>query len=280
MNNESKTHSSRMTYFVPMAPSRPFISLIKAANTCKPQLALILGSGMGPVARRLKAEVSVSFERIPELGATTVAGHEGRLTLGQWAGKPVLVFEGRLHFYEGHSWATITRPVFLAKSLGIRNLLLTNAAGGIRPSLIPGSLMLVRDHIDWTRPRCWRFPALGCLGPERPSLYSSRLLRLLADAGRKVEVHQGVYAAVTGPNYETPAEIRALAQCGADAVGMSTAREIQAGKELGLECAAISCITNCAAGLGSAVHHKEILATAAAICEPLADLIEAFLGRL
>ncbi len=265
-----------------MAESLPFASVIEAAEAGKPQLALILGSGMGQVVRRLKESVSVSFAQIPELAPTSVAGHEGRVSLGEWAGKRLLVFEGRLHFYEGHSWTTATRPVYVAKSLGARILLLTNAAGGIHPSLVSGSVMLVRDHFEWTRSYCWRSSGPGGLGPARPSPYSSRLLRNLVAAGRKLdrEFHQGIYAAVTGPNYETPAEINALRECGADAVGMSTTREIQAGEELGLECAAITCITNRAAGLGSPIHHKDVLATAAAASEPLADLIEAFLKSL
>jgi purine-nucleoside phosphorylase len=265
-----------------MAQSHLFASLTEAAEARKPQVALILGSGLSKLAERLKVSVAVAFSQIPGLVPTSVAGHEGRLSLGDWAGKRLLVFEGRLHFYEGHSWATVTRPVSIAKSLGAQNLLLTNAAGGIRPSLAPGSLMLVRDHLEWIRPYCWRSSGPGGLGPDRPSPYSSRLLGILKAAGRKLdqELPEGTYAAMTGPNYETPAEIRALAKCGADAVGMSTAREIEAGRDLGLECAAISCITNRAAGLGSPIHHEEVLATAAATCERLADLIEAFLELL
>src|SRR5262249_23526984 len=138
----------------------------------------------------------------------------------------------------------------------------------------------IRDLIDWTRPYCWRLPGPGGLGPERPSPCSPRLLALLAQAahGLGIELRHGVYAAVTGPSYETPAEIRALKVCGADAVGMSTVREIQAGREAGLECAAVSCITNRAAGLTAApLNHQEVLTTAAAQSERLAELLEGLL---
>jgi purine-nucleoside phosphorylase len=205
-----------------------------------------------------------------------VAGHGGRLTLGDWAGKRVLIFEGRLHYYEGHPWRIVTQAVQIAQFLGARNLLLTNAAGGIHDALAPGSLLAIRDHLEWTRPACWRS------GP-RPSPYSPRLLQVLTEAAGEIgfTLPRGVYAAVTGPCYETPAEIRALKIWGADAVGMSTAREIQAGCDLGMECAAVSCITNRAAGLSTTpINHEEVLTTAAAQSQRLADLLEVCLRRL
>jgi len=167
-----------------------------------------------------------------------------------------------------------------AAFLGAKVLLLTDAAGGIHDALAPGSLMALTDHIEWTRPYCWRLPGPGGVGPERPSPYSRRLRRLLVQTARDLglELQEGIYAAVTGPCYETPAEIRALQVWGADAVGMSTAREVQATFALGMECAAVSCITNRAAGLSSSpLNHEEVLATAAAQGERLGQLLEAFL---
>src|SRR5439155_1133308 len=189
----------------------------------------------------------------------------------------VLVFEGRLHYYEGHSWDAVAQPIRLAHQLGARILLATNAAGGIHRSLGPGSLMAVRDHIRWNVPRPW----VAALAPPRPSPYSPRLLEALTEAGRRigVELLRGVYASLTGPCYETPAEIRALAAWGADAVGMSTAHEVETATELGMECAALSCVTNQAAGLHAGpLDHQEVLAIAAAQTEKVGRLIEGFLA--
>jgi purine-nucleoside phosphorylase len=158
---------------------------------------------------------------------------------------------------------------------------LTNAAGGIADPLEPGRLMAIRDHIEWTRPFFWRYPGPGGFGPVRSSPYSSRLLQAMARAAQETNcpLHEGVYTAVTGPSYETPAEIRAMKSWGGDAVGMSTAREIDAANAAGMECAAISLITNRAAGLsGVALDHKEVLTTAAIQSARLADLLERFLA--
>src|SRR5262249_16656260 len=143
-----------------------------------PFAAVVLGSGMGPVTDRLTGVRSVPFAEVPGMAAPTVAGHGGCLALAGWAGRRVLVFEGRLHFYEGHPWEDVVRPVKVAHDLGARVLFLTNAAGGIDPALGPGSLMAVTDHVEWTRPYCWRHPGPG----SRSSPYSPRLLDLLAKA--------------------------------------------------------------------------------------------------
>ena len=260
-----------------------FAAIAERCRESPPLAVLVLGSGMGAVASRLQGAVAVPFGQVPGLPAASVAGHGGRLALGQWAGVRVLVYEGRLHFYEGHGWDVVTRPVRVAAELGARVALLTNAAGGIADALGPGSLMALRDHLEWTWPYWWRRPGPGGLGGARPSPYSPRLLDLLASAAATLgfELPQGVYASVPGPCYETPAEIRALKAWGADAVGMSTAREIQAAADAGLECAAVSCITNRAAGLSAApLSHAEVLATAAAASARLTDLVEAFLKGL
>ncbi|MBY0524298.1 MAG: purine-nucleoside phosphorylase [Gemmataceae bacterium] len=260
-----------------------FAKLAHTAQTLRPEVALVLGSGMGAVARRLQCVESVPFGDVPDLTAPSVIGHGGTLTLGEWAGRRVLVFEGRLHFYEGHSWRSVTAPVQTAAYLGAKVLLLTNAAGGIHDTLAPGCLMAIRDHIEWTRPYCWRHPGRGGMGPARPSPYSPHLLKLLTQSAHELdmELHEGTYAAVTGPCYETPAEIRALRTWGADAVGMSTAREVQAGFDRGMSVAAISCITNRAAGLSaSAINHEEVLSSAAGQADRLAELIESVMLKL
>lgn len=260
-----------------------FDRLTQLTHANPPRAALILGSGMGDVGGRLTHGSSVAYRDIPGLGDPTVVGHRGVLTLGTWAGQRVLLFQGRLHFYEGHGWESVTRTVQTAHALGARVLLLTNAAGGIHDALGPGSLMAIRDHIEWTRPNCWRSPAPLGLGPARVSPYSPRLLQLLQWAAQemKLPLLQGVYANLTGPCYETPAEIRALKVWAADAVGMSTAREIQAGFDLGMECAAVSLITNKAAGLtAEKLDHREVLEVARATAERLAQLLETVLALL
>lgn len=247
-----------------------FETLRDACRVCPPRAFVVLGSGMGDLATRVAAIASVSFPEIPGLPASSVAGHRGRLSLGRWAGRCLLLSEGRLHAYEGHSPEVVERPIRLAADLGVRFAVLTNAAGGIRDDLVPGSLMPVRDHLQWNRPAPWRAPA-------EPSPYDPDLLAVLQRAGRRLglALHPGVYAAVRGPSYETPAEIRALRIAGADAVGMSTSQEVRAGRSVGLRCAAVSLITNRAAGLGSGnLSHREVLAISQSTAERLGDLIE------
>jgi purine-nucleoside phosphorylase len=257
-----------------MTASASFAELSAFCRRSPPRVAIVLGSGMGDVARQVQDAVRVPFAEIPGLPAASVHGHKGCLTLGDWVGRRVLLFEGRLHFYEGHSWDLVNCPIRLAAELGARIAVLTNAAGGIADGLEPGGLMAIRDHIEWTYPACWRRP-----GPDA-SPYSARLLDCLDRAAKSMgmTLPSGVYAQLTGPCYETPAEIRALRAWGADAVGMSTAREVDAGVVAGLECAAVSLITNKAAGLSSgALSHDEVLATgargAARVGELLAHLL-------
>jgi purine-nucleoside phosphorylase len=248
-----------------------FAALADICRRSPPDVVVVLGSGLGAAAGRVRAAHAAPFAEVPGLPAAAVAGHRGVVTLGEWAGHRVLVFEGRVHYYEGHSWDAAARPVRTAAALGARVAVLTCAAGGIADDLDPGSLMAVRRHIDWTRPYAWR------PDPPRPAPYSPRLLGLLARAAGGA-VREGVYAQVTGPCYETPAEVRALRACGADAVGMSAAREAEAAAAAGLECAAVALVANRAAGLAAAPPaHAEVLAAAAAAAGRLAELVERFL---
>ncbi len=257
-----------------------------AVQSLRPRAAVVLGSGQSSVLSGLKESASVAFADVPGLAAPSVSGHSGRIVVGALGDIPLVVFQGRLHFYEGHAWEKVASPIAFAAGLGVKTLLLTNAAGGIHASLGPGSLMIVRDHLFWQRPGSWLDP-----GPEscaraygaRPSPYSTRLIEQLRAAGQELgeELPVGVYAAVTGPCYETPAEIRALRATGADAVGMSTAHECETGRALGIECAAISAITNKAAGLSDkTLDHKEVLAVMDGIRERLGRLVAAFVKRL
>jgi purine-nucleoside phosphorylase len=260
-----------------------FSTLQHACQERRPIAFVVLGSGLGDVGQRLANPVSVGFSQVPGLPASSVVGHKGCLTLGDWQGRPVLLCEGRVHYYEGHPWPVVTRLIEVAAELGVRIALLTNAAGGIRADLSPGSLMAIRDHLCWLAPNPWRLPGPGSPAGERPSSYDPGLSRIVQEAGRSVgvELAVGVYAALTGPSYETPAEIRALKVWGADAVGMSTAREIEAGVDRGLRCAAVSCITNKAAGLSpSPLSHEEVLITARAQAVRLERLLGAVLARV
>jgi purine-nucleoside phosphorylase len=251
-----------------------YAALEENARQRPPDLAVVLGSGLGGVADRVQAHQSVAFTDVPGLSESTVEGHAGRLILGDWAGRQALVFSGRIHAYEGHAAALVAAPIRLAHALGARRLVLTNAAGGIRADLAPGTLMAIRAHLDMTRAGFWRN------GVTFAALCSDRLLQSVRDAAAVcgIELHEGRYGAVLGPNYETPAEIRALRSLGVDAVGMSTAAELEAAAEFNLECLAISCITNRAAGLSDArLTHEEVLATSRRQTGRVSELIEAIL---
>lgn len=242
-----------------------------------PRIAVILGSGLSDLADQLEDAVELPFLAIPGMDAPSVAGHRGVLLLGRWAGTQALVFAGRLHGYEGHAWRSALEPIHVAHQLGASILLATNAAGGIRDDLSPGTLMAIHGHLDCTRAGWWHelmSPKEAASAKPQASIYSARLLDLLP-------LPRGIYAEMLGPCYETPAEIRALRSCGADAVGMSTAREIDAAHRLGMECAAISCITNRAAGLSSGpISHEEVLATGRAARDRLIAVLEAFVAKV
>ena len=257
-----------------------FVDFLAVARERPPEVALVLGSGLGDLAERIKHPLAVPFHEIPDLPAPSVHGHRGQLLLGGWGRRHVLLFAGRVHYYEGHPWRSVIEPVRLAHQLGVKTLILTNAVGGIRDDLGPGSLVAVADHIECTRPNWWRLPGPGGLGGPRPTPYSANLIAQLQKAAthRGEELTTGIYAQVTGPSYETPAEVRALRSFGADVVGMSTAREIQTGRDLGLECAAISCVCNKASGLSDGpIHHGEVLDIAAQMRERLTAILDAYL---
>jgi purine-nucleoside phosphorylase len=224
----------------------------------------------------------IAFGDVPGLVPPTVAGHKDQIILGDLGGRPVLAFTGRMHYYEGHPWERVVRPVEVAAELGATVLVLTNASGGIAEALEPGSLLALTNHIEWNQSNSWfavlrRGENLSEAPPASP--YSPRLIDSLQQSARSADVplHRGVYLSVTGPCYETPAEIRAMQACGADAVGMSTTREAIRGAELGLDVAAISCVANRAAGLsGGPLSHNEVLEVVATASAKLSTLLETF----
>jgi inosine/guanosine/xanthosine phosphorylase family protein len=244
------------------------IARIRALSRLRPPLALVLGSGFGGTLRALQVEAKVSYARLPGFPHATVVGHAGELLIGQLAGTPVIVLNGRAHYYEGHSMAQVTFAIRALAEYGVRDVLLTNAAGGISPRLHTGGFMLLADHINLMGAN----PLRGANPPSLPRFvdltqaYDANLAALMTRAARrlKIKLPRGVYLAVSGPSYETPAEIRAFARLGADAVGMSTVPEVIAARHCGLRVAALSCITNAAAGRARApLSHAEVLATGA-----------------
>jgi purine-nucleoside phosphorylase len=233
----------------------------------RPSLALVLGSGFHHVLAEFQADARVRYSRVPGFAPTLVTGHSGELLIGLLAGTPVMVLSGRTHYYEGHPLSVVTFGIRTLAAYGIRDLLLTNAAGGVSRTFQPGDFMLVRDHINWMGDN----PLRGECPPDLPRFvdltraYDAGLSGLLRRAARtcKIRLHAGVYLAVSGPSYETPAEIRAFARLGADAVGMSTVPEVIVARQCGLRVAALSCITNLAAGRSlHPLSHTEVLETA------------------
>lgn len=229
-----------------------------------PRAALVLGSGLGGFADKLQTVAQVGYGEINGFPVSTVPGHAGRFVFGYVEGTPVAVMQGRVHYYEGYPMEDVVLPIRVLGALGAKELILTNAAGGISPELASGSLMLLTDHITTFVPSPLIGPneeGLGTRFPDMSEVYSKRLQGLARQAAEKkgISLKEGVYVQCTGPNYETPAEIRMFKALGAGAVGMSTACEAMAARHMGLEVCGISCVTNLAAGLSDkALNHKEV----------------------
>lgn len=252
-----------------------------------PPLLLVLGSGWGPVVDELmEVSGSLAYADIPGFPVSTVEGHQGRLLWGRMAGVPVWVMQGRFHYYEGYSLAEVTFPIRVFSLLGIRGLILTNAAGGICPEYRPGQLMVIEDHINFMGDHPLRGPNADEFGPRFPDMtaaWDERFRAILTEeAGRLgISLPCGVYLAVSGPSFETPAEIRAFSRLGASAVGMSTVPECLVARHAGLRVLGLSCITNLAAHCGGApLSHEEVAAAAGQAHANVIALLEAALPRL
>lgn len=253
--------------------SESFERFTEGVQSAGPRLAVVLGSGLGGVAANAVEVGSIRYGSIPGVVPPTVPGHSGRVVLAHWQGQALLICHGRVHFYEGHSPDQVTALVRVLAGWGVKRLILTNAAGGIHPALGPGELMAIRGHVKMLGPASWRELAHG-RGLSEP--YSPRLLGWVMDAesARGRRLLTGIYVAMTGPSYETRAEVRALQRLGFDAVGMSTALEAEAAHHAGLEVAAISCITNHAAGLApGTLDHHEVLVNAQRAVARLTELV-------
>lgn len=256
---------------------------IKKLSRLRPTLALVLGSGFKHVIQELSVDVQIAYAKLPGFPKPSVAGHDGELLIGKLGGTPVLVLSGRAHYYEGHAMEQVTFAVRTLAAYGIRDLLLTNAAGGINQKFRAGDFMLLTDHINLMGVNPLRGPVLPGLPRfvDMTQAYDPKLSAMLFAAARsaKVKLQRGVYLAVSGPSYETPAEIRAFARLGADAVGMSTVPETLVARQHGLRVVALSCITNQAAGISrSPLSHEEVLETAERVKLVGARLLQEF-GR-
>lgn len=250
-----------------------------------PAVAIVLGSGLGPCATALQNAVEMPYRELPHWPASTVAGHDGLLTIGTLSGHPVVALAGRCHVYEGHSLQTVTFAIRVLGRLGVRTLVLTNAAGAVNPALAPGAFMAIDDHLNLLGANPLEGPNDDRFGPRFPDMSEvySRRLQGVADraaAAVGVALAHGVYAVMRGPSYETPAEIRALRAMGADAVGMSTVPEAIVARHMGLEVLGISCITNMAAGiLPDALSHAEVVAATGRSQERMTAMLEAIVAR-
>lgn len=245
-----------------------WVSAVREVTDFTPEIGIVLGSGLGDFARLVDKKAEVSYASLPGFPVSTVAGHAGKLLFGYVRSVPVVVMQGRVHYYEGYSMDQVVAPIRLMGLLGAKKLLLTNAAGGVNTSFTPGDLMLITDHISAFVPSPLRGENPEELGPRFPDMsrvYDEEMGRAVLEAGEALgeSLQQGVYLQWQGPNYETPAEIRMFRTLGADAVGMSTVCEAIAARHMGLRVCAISCITNMACGiLPQPLSHEEVQQTA------------------
>lgn len=251
----------------------------------KPAAAIVLGSGLGGLAKRIRDAVEIPFGEVPGFPTATVVGHAGKLVVGTLGGRSVVTLAGRFHMYEGHDAVLAGFPVRVLHALGARTLFVSNAAGGIKRTFRPGDLMLIRDHINLM----FRSPIVGALQPgdvrfpDMSAPYDATLSRQLRNVAAELRVPlvEGVYGGLLGPTYETPAEVRMLGILGADAVGMSTVPEVIVARTIGMRVAGISCITNLASGISPhPLSHAEVIETTNVVAERFETLVERWVAGL
>ncbi|PRX26961.1 purine-nucleoside phosphorylase [Orenia metallireducens] len=262
------------------------VNYIKAKAGITPEIALILGSGLGVLADEIENKTAIPYEEIPNFPVSTVEGHAGQLVLGELEGKQVVAMQGRFHYYEGYDMSFITFPVRVMKMLGADKLLVTNSAGGANRHFNVGDFMLISDHINFTGTN----PLIGAnedeLGPRFPDMseaYNKELIELAEQVAEKkgITVKKGVYVGFSGPTYETPAEIRMVQGLGGDAVGMSTVPEVIVANHMGMGILGISCITNMAAGiLPQPLGHEEVIETANRVKPKFIELLRGIISSV
>jgi purine-nucleoside phosphorylase len=251
-----------------------------------PEIGIILGSGLGGFVEIIEDKVSIPYRDIPNFPVSTVEGHKGELVFGKVHGKPIVAMQGRFHYYEGYNMQEVTFPVRVMQVLGVTGLIVTNAAGGINPAFRPGDLILIKDHINMMGDNPLRGANLSSLGPRFPDLsegYDQEWRQKAMPIAREVGIQpqEGVYAAMSGPSYESPAEIRFLRTVGADLVGMSTVPEVIVANHGGMRVLGISCVTNMAAGiLPQRLSHAEVMETAERIEKQFVKFVQALVRVL
>ncbi len=260
--------------------------IVRARVNQEPRVAIVLGSGLGGFADDFEEAVAVPYEEIPGFVRSTAQGHAGRLVVGKVDQVPILAMQGRVHYYEGYTLEEVTFPIRTFKLLGIKTIVLTNAAGGINVQLSQGALMVISDHLNLMGVNPLRGPNDERFGPRFPDMsavYSPALQEIVIEESRAMglEVRRGIYAALSGPNYETPAEIHLLRNCGADAVGMSTVPEAIVARQMDMEVLGISCITNMAAGISDEpINHDEVMETGNRVRSTFTQLLRRVVDRL
>lgn len=262
------------------------VQFIRNQTKTKPKVGIVLGSGLGEFARDIQVETSIPYSQIPNFLAPTVVGHSGNMIFGKVSGVDVVALQGRNHFYEGHSIQEVVFPTRTLALLGIEVLILTNSAGGLGDGMEAGDLMIISDHINLTGTNPLIGPNIKEFGPRFPDMteaYDPKLVALLEKAMQKnkVRYQKGVYGGLTGPTYETPAEVRYLKHIGCHAVGMSTVSECIAANQMGLRVAAISCISNLAAGIAKhKLSHEEVTDTAKKVEKDFSNVLKDFIATI
>jgi len=257
---------------------------IRKRTPLEPNVAIILGSGLGGLSKSISDAVRIPFKEIPGFPEVTVAGHEGAVIVGSLGGREIVALSGRFHMYEGHPAALAAFPVRVFHALGAHDLFVSNAAGGISPRLAVGDLMMISDHLNLmgTNPLVGQAEEGEVRFPDMTDAYNPGLRWLLRTTAEAlgIKLREGVYAGLLGPSYETPSEVKMLRLLGADAVGMSTVPEVIVARALGMRVAGVSCITNAAAGVtGAALSHEEVLETTRQVSASFESLVTEFLAR-
>ena len=260
--------------------------VIRSRSKLEPRIALVLGSGLGGFADEFDEAVGIPYSEIPGFKHSTVAGHAGRLVVGSLNSVPLVAMQGRVHYYEGYSLEEVTFPIRTFKLLGVKTIILTNASGGINVELGQGALMVISDHVNLMGDNPLRGPNDERFGPRFPDMtavYARDLQEFVVEEAKTigVEVRRGIYGALSGPSYETPAEIHLLRNLGADAVGMSTVPEAIVARHMGMEVLGISCNTNMAAGISDEpINHEDVMATGDRVREVFASLLRRVVDRI